>query len=384
MFRTGRVEAAKNKNEKVFVTLWTFIESYFEPEDKIKMLLEEDKKGWNAFHWSIHSKSKATFEIAVNLYEKNFKIEKIKEILEKENENGENLLCFSFDLETFEELWTFMLRLVDGETLWKFLKKSSSYEIDSKNSAEKFEIFKRFIEKNCLKYNVYKNLDFTFVQAIWNFAVETFTKLQIEEILLHENEKGRNVLNFAGENKDESCFKFVMKKARKALNDEKLQKFVAPKNPLWPFWYNRHHLNFSGFLYLCKEIFCENEYKSFLKSTAEDGRTFLHEISLNDAETFQFTFDEFVNIFGLEDMKIFLRKSVDDEGQTMPMFAAKNSEKTVFKTLCKFIKSNFKPEDQKEILLEKDEEGLNDFYSSAQNELKKQIKFALESFDKKK
>lgn len=99
--QTLLMAGAKNKLQEVFKILWNFIETNFKVEDQEKMLLTEDENGWNAFHYATHSTSEK-LELVIKHYKQKLGAEKLKKIVEGENNKGENILHFAMRKEANE------------------------------------------------------------------------------------------------------------------------------------------------------------------------------------------------------------------------------------------------------------------------------------------
>lgn len=111
--KTILMVAAENNREKVFKTLWTFIENNFHPAEQRQMLFDEDRKGWNVLRFATLNKNEESFDFIKQIYEEKLGVEGLKQILVRESEKGENILHFvvascGFTPETTEELWQCM------------------------------------------------------------------------------------------------------------------------------------------------------------------------------------------------------------------------------------------------------------------------------------
>jgi hypothetical protein len=181
--QTALMFSAKSEKSSFVEVLWTFIESNFDLSKQIEILLEANKLGWNCFHFSTLNRSKESFQFVKKVYEEKVGIEKIKEILLKENENGENILSFAINSwkpneEKIAALWSFMQELFDDDTMNKMLIKSNSEgEVVFKNRrTEKYEVFEPFVIKTCT------DNDSTESFKIWLLVAELFSLQFIQQL----------------------------------------------------------------------------------------------------------------------------------------------------------------------------------------------------------
>lgn len=183
------------KKEKVFETLWDFIENNFDSEEQKEMLLEEDQEGWKVFHWAIHGQSTDNIKILSKIYSEKLGNETLKEILLKENKYGNSVLHFTIyqygNKRKVEIIWNLMQDLLDNEILKKMFLKTISNINNELNyfrvwsKPENLKIFESFIIKICFDND--SNETFLILGFVAEFCELEF----LEKILAHVEQNNK-------------------------------------------------------------------------------------------------------------------------------------------------------------------------------------------------
>lgn len=203
-----------------------------------------------------------------------------------------------------------------------------------------------------------------FVEKLWKFAAKT-EKLQIKNLLIHEDKHQKNVLHYAVRNEiNEKAFEFLLTKAREMLNENELKLFLEPQRPFW----DSLDANAENILNRFMKNFTVIELKTLFLSTNENGATLLHDACrFCDSKLVQFIVEKLLENFGLKETRIFFLKKTN-EGETLLMFAAWNKNENSFATLWNFIEARFTLEEQFQFLMEGDKNGWNAFNYATRTE----------------
>jgi ankyrin repeat protein len=306
---TSLVFAARFRKLKDLKVFWNFLDENLNEEEKVKILLMEQKSSRTALHYSTWNDDPNSFLFMKEICEKFFTQEKIREIFKK----------------THKDFVSFIYRMIE------YASPETAHEVS------------KYLE------NLFEN-----------------EKIELRKILSHRDSDGNSIFSWFKDKKYfEKKLKIFVELLRKTFDENQDEKFekdlkiLKLKLKIFQNFENlddiRSSLWSDGDFELIIENFTENKEKlvEILTSRNNQGLTLLHEIVFNDEneifiESFLKKTQENLNKTEISSL-IFAQESKYDE--TSLMWAAKWKKLKDLKVFWNFLDENLNDEEKKKILL---------------------------------
>lgn len=246
---TLAVESLEEGN--VFEVLWSFLKEIFDEAMRKTILLQEDKDGATALHCATRNIKFGHFVDIKKFYDSILGLEKVKEIIFKENADGENILFYAVKSTSFEEkpieaLWSCMRELFDEDTLKIILQKRNKagktiFESVRKRCwrlGERLKVFMPFMEKftedekrsigffTVLFYAAERFSDYSFTNLFSSYD-ETARVSFYRQLFMQRNELHENILHFAAKNQNMKILEYLKEMAKCSLSMEESKEILA-------------------------------------------------------------------------------------------------------------------------------------------------------------
>lgn len=362
-----------------------FIQNTFDLEKQKKILLQTNNKEETAINYTVLKGNLEFFDLVMNFYLKILGVKKLKQLIEQNNIEGENVVQVAMlnsipKPEVFKSLWTFAEKMFDHETLKKIIFQRNK---EDKTVFEKIrqlkgvlmfeqtiEIFMSFVIKSFRENEeIEQSFANTLIFGAMCFSLDFFAKIfELSKLTKNKkflrkllitgrNENGSNIfLTAAGSEKNPGLFKFLIDESENLLSKDELKSALIVKN------YHKQNIFFyisrsNTKLYrtvceVIKKEFSQNERKSLLAAVDIHDLSLIHFSAINSHEILQIVCNVLIENFTPSEFKSIYSK-IDCLGRNALMLAVQNENINTFMVLRHFL-TQFDKETQIEILSHKD------------------------------
>jgi hypothetical protein len=207
------------------------------------------------------------------------------------------------------------------------------------------------------------------IEKLWKLAESMLSSEEIVNLLKFEY-YDVNVLHRAIRNEDAKVFKFFLDKSRKLLNHEDQQHLMFPARPLWLYFDEGEQNGLNR----CQENFTKEEFKRFLTSTDNAGRTMLLNPQRPEAETITKILDFIEVSLGKNEIRELLMNETC-RGDNFLMATASTKDEAAFNQSYELVQKYFNEAEIREMFLKENKENQTCLHKSALNSRSKVFDF---------